>query len=196
MHLLEINHNDRCNERVHCKIETLPLMHNDWGINKIHFMVFAFAKYWIDFNGNASLLIKHNEVMLTPEGNIIKHHNKRLVEHILFELECEIELDIDQLSNYTLYAALVDLLTEKAYRIGVINDPVHNAFGGLENIQQFQKWGDLFSDLELLGLDYPDIIQITDIEEVENWIKENGEVYENSINRFINHYCTDLNVRN
>lgn len=166
-------------------------------------MDLEFAEYWIDFNGKEYILIKDYEEMLTPGRNSIKHHNRRLVEHILFELECETTLDIAQLSTYTLYSALVDLvqgsakgalLTEKAFRIGIINDPVLKACAGPERIQQFQKWGDLFSDLELLDLTYPDIIQIPDIEEVEKWIKGNGEDYELSINKFVDHYYTEFNL--
>ncbi|WP_242157321.1 hypothetical protein [Aestuariivivens sediminis] len=167
-------------------------------------MDLEFAEYYIDFNGSEYVLIKDEKNMLTPAGNLIKHHNRRLIEHIMFELECEIELDITQLSTYTLYSAMVDLLqgnchqgnlfTIENFRTGILNDPVLKACAGPEKIQQFKKWADLFSDLELLGLDYPDIVQIPDIDTIEDWIKGNGKEYEDSIDKIVNHYYAEFNL--
>ena len=167
-------------------------------------MNIKFAEYWIEYDGEYYILIKDGDKMLTPAKNDIKHHNRKLIEHIIFELECETELDVSVLSNYTLYSALEDLvkskpnigeiLSKEVFRIGIINDPVLRACAGPEKTQQFKKFGDLFSDLELLNLDYPNIIQNPDIEEVEKWIQDNGETYSDSINKFVNHYYAEFNM--
>ena len=167
-------------------------------------MDIEFAEYWIDFDGQNYILIKDEDKMLTPGGNVIQHHNPRLIEHIIFELECESELDISNLSTYTLFSGLEDvvkgkslngpLFSEKDFRSGIINDPVLRICAGPEKIQQRKKWHDLFSDLELLDIDYPNIIQIPDLEEIENWIEGRGKEYASSIDKFVHHYFNEFHL--
>ena len=167
-------------------------------------MNLEFSEYWIDYNGSEYLLLKDGEEMCTPAGNSVKYHNRSLVEHIAFELECETSLDLSQLSTYTLYSAMVDmvqshpkeeyLISRDVFRSMIINDPVLRACAGPESIQQRRKWGDLFEDLELLGMKYPDIIQSPITEEIEEWIESNGENYVESINNFVDHYFTEFNL--
>jgi hypothetical protein len=159
------------------------------------------AEYTIEFlNGMYSLKL-NNEILLTPNNNLVAHKQRKLIENILYELECEDELNNNTLSTYFLYSILVDqvqndnnIIDENIFRNYILTDLILRSCAGPEKTEQYFKWGALFESLELLDIEYPDIIQNPDLDEVEKWISSMGVNYQNSLNKFIKYFYKEYSI--
>jgi hypothetical protein len=159
------------------------------------------AEYTIEFLDNNYYLKIDNENLLTPNDNLVAHKQRKLIENILYELECEEELSNNKLSTYFLYSILVDqvqkdknIVDENIFRNYILNDLILRSCAGPEKTEQYFKWGALFESLELLDIEYPDIIQNPDLDEVEKWINSMGINYQNSLNKFIKYFFKEYSI--
>ena len=88
---------------------------------------------------NSELIIKHEnekyfieidgEPLLTPLKKQVKSSSLRLIEHILFELECEDSIDHEVFNFYSLYCLQVDVIEntkwkKQNFRNIFLTDPV------------------------------------------------------------------------
>lgn len=159
------------------------------------------AEYQIVYKDQYFWLEVDQKVLKTPAGNEIKHSNIKVLENLQYELECIDELDPSTLSMYSLLSTQLDFLEKpnfsidkKVFRELLLNDPTLKACAGPEKVFQFSKWSGLFEHLELIDMDYPDIIQAIEMEDVEEWILSMGTDYVESIEKFVDHFYREFEI--
>jgi hypothetical protein len=163
------------------------------------------SEYKIKFNHDKSvyLLLRNGEPLHTPGGNIVEHKSERLLAQMQSELESEDQLDPSVLSTYSVYCTFKDSFEKEDKTFSVeevreflITDSILRCCAGPERLYQYDKWKQLFELLTEYNLDYPDIVQTMDTEEIEAWIKSRGPKYVKSIDTFVQAIHEEINRLN
>ena len=77
---------------------------------------------------------------------------------------------------------------QKNFRNLIINDVTLKAFASPEKVYQFSKWWGLFEHLKVINIEYPDIVQMVETEDIEKQIVSMGKKYSDSIDRLVTHF--------
>lgn len=150
------------------------------------------SEFKIQFESGAHLykLLLDDTDLVTPGGHSVQHQNKRLMIQIQSELEGEDYLNTQTISSYSLYSLWRDFFdqTDRSFslddvRKDLIRDSVLRCGIGFEKIKQFEKWDTLLLFLKEFKLEYPSLIQATNTDQVEAWIKTQSDDYKVSIDR-------------
>lgn len=154
-----------------------------------------------DYKLKKYILLRDGNPLVTPDGSVVAHANKKLLQHMESELECRNILDVTELTTYSMFCTWNDLLvkqnivfTKQDIRNWIISDPILRACAGPEKIDQLYKWSALLEVLEEIDISYPDLVQSMDIEGVEEWISSMGEEYEKSFNKFVDKMYEEFSI--
>lgn len=156
------------------------------------------ADFEIRYENGIHVLYMDKNPLLTPGGHIVGHKNYDLIKHMMFELESFELLDVTVLSRYSLFSTMTDFgerfnnISKEEFRSYILSDMVLKSCAGPEVVYQYEKWGDLFENLELLNMKYPSFPQISDIEEIEKWIQYHDDNYINSLDNFVEHFYNEF----
>lgn len=161
------------------------------------------SEYRIVYDNNFFYLKVDDKLIKTPSGIEIKNSNRDFLEQLAYELECYDNLDPSNLSLYSLISTELDFIDSDSFNVDkaefrnlILNDTTLKACAGPEKLYQFAKWRKLFEYLEIVNIDYPDIIQAVEIEDIESWITSMGENYSNSINKFVDFFYREFQILN
>lgn len=159
------------------------------------------SEFEITYQDKNFLIFIDEKPLKTPNGKLIKHENQKVLLYLQYELECIDKIDPVELSFYSLLSVQIDhietpefSLDRKTFRSLLLKDPTLKACAGPEKIYQFSKWDGLFEHLQIINIDYPDIIQVVDIDDIEKWILSKGRKYTESIDKFVNHFYIEFNT--
>lgn len=172
-------------------------------------------KYCINYFGldisNSELKIKHDNkkyfieidgrLLLTPLKKKVKSSSLRLIEHILFELECEDKVDHEIFNFYSLYCLQVDFIEntkweKKNFRKIFLTDPVLCPCAGPERRDQFIKWRQLLYYFELNDFEHPNFPQLLEYEKIEEWVSSRDKNYQEGLNRVIDYFFSEFLLLN
>jgi len=159
------------------------------------------SKLEIKFEGNEFYIEIDGQILKTPKNIPVRSKSLRLIEHILFDLECEDEIDHEVFNFFSLYCLQVDFIEninwkKENFRKIFLTDPVLCSCAGPEKEEQFIKWRQLLYHLELNGFEHPNLPQLLDYDKIEEWISSKKEKYKEGLNKVIDYFFSEFILLN
>tara|TARA_Y100000385_G_C13044142_1_gene616672 strand:- start:278 stop:1570 length:1293 start_codon:yes stop_codon:yes gene_type:complete len=122
----------------------------------------------------------NNQELKTPAGKLIQHHNKKLFEHLIYEIEGFEELDPSTLSIYSLLCTLNDFvlpdpeeyISKDFFQQMIMHDYTLKSNAGPEVLEQYKRWKILMERLEFLDMNHPNLPQTIIAESYDQWISQ------------------------
>ncbi len=136
-----------------------------------------------------------NEILRTPNGRPVTHHDSRSLRELAAELDYNDELDLQQISLYNLLCTQIDFTTDNPHNftrkeidLALLNDSVLRTCAGPEVVEQSKYYHVIEEYLEEQELNYPHLPQVP--LQDHTWFSEAKS--EKNFNRIIDHICTLL----